>query len=88
MNQKGKRKVLSGFSIEFNQEVITTVIAPKAREYPDFKEFLIRSSIGEISNGFCTIQNEHGQFLAFNEEGHPYFSYGHGGAQVTPFNVR
>ena len=88
MNQRGKRKVLSGFSIEFNQEIITASIVPKVREYPDFKEFLIRSSTGEISNGFCTIQNEYGEFLAFDEEGHPYFSHGHGSTQMTPFNVR
>jgi|GEM_PF-2717982 len=88
MNQEGKRKILSGFSIEFNQEVIITSIAPKVREQPGFKEFLIRSSTGEISNGFCTIQNEYGEFLSFDEEGHPCFSYGQGATQLTPFSAR
>lgn len=88
MNQEGKRKILSGFSIEFNQDVIITSIAPKVREQPGFKEFLIRSSTGEISNGFCTIQNEYGEFLSFDEEGHLFFSYGHVASQVTPFSAR
>ncbi len=78
MAQEGHRGDFSGFSIEFNQDIIENYIFPKLKKSPFLKSYLVKSFHGDILNGFCKIQNESGAFLSFDKDEQPFFAYGQG----------
>lgn len=74
MKQEGNRKTYQGFTIVMDRHQIISFIIPKAMECPEFKSFLVNSNLANITNGFCTFQDQKGKYLNFNENGDAFFA--------------